>query len=191
LSARQGTAGADARDRVVEGIPISASKPSCSRRWIGADVRTARIKELTEALAKGRVDSGRGGKGNRRGGRGAQGQYRQDAQGARESRRERRRGPALALPDDFRPSRGRRSCEGDGRNLPGMPDCVCRPSYTTRSRSISRYTSAPKLPARAVITKSRQQRRRASRRVNHFVECEPRRGFRASLAGVDPCTRCL
>ena len=116
----------------------------------GADARTARIKELTEAIAKGPRRSDGGGKRNRGGSRRAQGQYRQDSQGARESRRECRCGPALALPDDFQPSRRRRGGEGDRRNLPGMPDASAAPAVQ-RDPEASADPLLPELPARAVL----------------------------------------
>ena len=65
----------------------------------GADARTARIKELTEAIAKGRVDLDGGGKRNRGGSRGAQGQHREDIA------RRARRSPRISTPACCRATR--------------------------------------------------------------------------------------
>ena len=90
----------------------------------GGDSRTARIKELTEALAKGRTDLDGGRERDRGRSRRAQEQYRQDPQSARENRRERRCESARALPDDLQPSRRRRGRTGEGRDLPGVQDAA-------------------------------------------------------------------
>ena len=116
----------------------------------GADVRTARIKELTEAIAKGRVDLTAAEKEIAAEVEELKGNIAKTSQGAREDRREYRRRPAVALPDDFQPPRGRRGCEGDGRNLPGMQDAAAA-AAVQRDPEASADPLLPELPARAVL----------------------------------------
>ena len=137
----------------------------------GADARTARIKELTEAIAKGRVDLTAAEKEIAAEVEELKGNIGKTSEGAREDRREYRRQPAVALPDDFQPSRGRRGCVGEGRNLPGMQDASAA-AVVQRDPEASADSFLPELPARAVLRGAGGEARLVGK-GRALIECGP------------------
>jgi len=122
----------------------------------GADARTAQIKELTEAVAKGRVDLTAAEKEIAAEVEGLKGNIGKTRKAREKIAENIGRRPAVALPDDFQPSRRRRGCIGEGRKPARDAGCVCRPSCTTRSRSICRSISA-RTASGCCITRSRRK----------------------------------
>ena len=127
----------------------------------GADARTARIKELTEALAKGEVDLTAAEKEIAAEVEELKGNIAKTRKAREKVAENVDAGIALALPDDLQPSRRRRSGEGERRAPARDAGCACRPSYTTKSRSICRSTSARTASASST-TRSRRRKKRAS-----------------------------
>ena len=124
----------------------------------GADVRTARIKELTEALAKGKVDLTAAEKEIAAEVEELKGNIAKTRK-AREKVAENVDASLLSRYQMISAARRRRSRKGHRRNLPGMPDAPAAPALQ-RNTEASADSLLPKLPARTVLrgTRGRESR---------------------------------
>ena len=139
----------------------------------GADVRTARIKELTEAIAKGRVDLAAAEKEIA-----AEVEELKSNIGKRRKAREKvAENVNAGLLSRYQMIFSRRQASRlRSRKAAPARDagCACRRSYTTRSRSICRSISAQTASA-SCTTRSRRRKRQARRFLTSHC---PRRGRR-------------